>query len=528
VTSTPTARQPHRPREAGGVPAALAIAVAVAALAGCGAPKAAPKAPDAGAPAGQAVTVASATTGSISESLDVTGRLVALQDVTVGARMAGKVESVNVREGDRIQMGQIVAVMDLADFRAQTDSAKAHLESSLTQQKQVEGLAEQAANQLRQAETNLDLTDRGTQAGLEVARAALASAQQSLAVVRQGARTQERQQAEQQVRAARANLTKAASDLKRMEELAADQAVSASQLDQARAAHEASEAAYRTASEALSLIQEGARKEDVRRAELAVDQAKEGLKKAEADREMVAVRKADVANARVALRSAQSGVEAAVMSVRQARAAVALAANNLGGAHVRSPIAGYVAARLAEPGQQVGSGAPMLRIVAPGSVYFEASLSETQYAEVRLGQAVTITVDAVPGLKLQGRVTRILPVASAAARSFTVRVDFGGDPRLRPEMFARGVIVLGTRPQATLVDKDAVLFGAEDDGGVLFVVGASSKAEQRKVKIGYTDTLRVEVLSGVSPGDRVIVAGQNALQDGDAVSVTDAAASGAR
>jgi multidrug efflux pump subunit AcrA (membrane-fusion protein) len=95
-------------------------------------------------------------------------------------------------------------------------------------------------------------------------------------------------------------------------------------------------------------------------------------------------------------------------------------------------------------------------------------------------------------------------------------------------MFARGVIVLGTRPQATLVDKDAVLFGAEDDGGVLFVVGASSKAEQRKVKIGYTDTLRVEVLSGVSPGDRVIVAGQNALQDGDAVSVTDAAASGAR
>ncbi|MBM3495707.1 MAG: efflux RND transporter periplasmic adaptor subunit [Armatimonadetes bacterium] len=532
--TTPPAPEPNRqePPSVSGSPLGRAALVAIGLVAlavtltGCGGPKMDKAAADSTAPKGQSVTVAPAVSGTISKTVDVTGKLIALQDVTVGSRMAGKVASVNVREGDRVQAGQIVAAMDVEDYRPQKDSMQANLEAALTRQAQAEGLAEQAANQVKQAETNLELTDRGTQAGLEVARAALASAQQSLSAVRQGARAQEREQAEQQVRAARANLTKAVADLKRMEALASDQAVSASQVDQARAAHDGAEAAYRAASEALSLVKEGARKEDVRRAELAVDQAKEGLKKAEADRDMVALRRTDVANAEVGLRSARSGVEAAIMAVRQSRAAVALATNNLSGAYVRSPISGFVAARLAEPGQQVGSGAPIIRIVAPGSVYLEASLSETLYADISVGLPVDVTVDAVPGLKLKGRVTRIMPVASSAARSFTLRVDFPSDPRLRPEMFARGAVVVGEHRSATLVNKDAVMFGAGDDGGTVLVVGPDSRAVLRKVSIGYSDPRNVEVLSGLKPGDPVIVAGQTALQDGDPVTVTNPEAIG--
>ncbi len=493
-------------------------------VAGCGSRKPAEaKAANAGSN-GAAVVVEPAGLGDIVKTVEVTGALVALQDVTVGARLAGKVGSVIVREGDTVSAGQVVAIMDTRDYKAQVDAAQAALESAVTRKAQAQAQVEQAANLVKQAETNLDLAERSTSAGLEAARAALTSAEQALAVLRQGARAQEREQAEQQVRAARAALTRAASDLKRMEELAKDQAISPNQLDQVRAAHESAEAAYRSAQETLSLVKEGARKEDIRRGELAVDQARAGLKKAEADRDTLKVRKADVANARAGLRSAQAGVEAADQAVRQARASVVLATNNLAGAQVRSPISGYVAARLAEPGQQIGAGAPILRIVAPGSVYLQASLSESQYADVRLGQPVTVTVDALPDLTLSGRVTRLLPVASAAARSFTVRIDLArGDPRLRPQMFARGKIVVGERRSVTLVNKDAVLFGDDDAQGVVFVV-ESSKAVERKVRIGYINTSKVEILAGVRPGDRVIVSGQNALQDGDPVTVQDGTA----
>jgi RND family efflux transporter MFP subunit len=491
-------------------------------LAGCGKKPAAEAKDGNGNGSGTVVAVQPAEAGSITKSSEVTGALVALNDVVVGARLAGKVASVNVREGDSVTAGQVVAVMDMADYRAQFESAQANLEAALTRRAQAAAQADQAANMLKQAETNLSLTERSTGAGLAVAQAALASAEQSLAVLRQGARPQERQQAEQQVRAAKANLTKAQSDLKRMEALAKDQAIAANQLDQIRAAHEAAEAAYRTAAETLSLVQEGPRKEDIRRGELAVDQAREGLKKAEADRDLVEVRKADVANARLALQSAKSGVSAAEQAVRQARAAVALAMNNLSGAQVRAPISGVVAARLAEPGQQLGAGGPILRIVAPGSVYFQASVSETQYDELRIGQPVSVTVDAIPGLTLAGRVSRILPVASSAARSFTVRVDLtSGDPRLRPQMFARGRVTVGVHTNVVLVNKDAVIFGARDDGGTVFVVDAASKAHARRVRIGYMDASRVEVLSGIKPGENVVAAGQNVLQDGDPVTVQD-------
>lgn len=467
---------------------------------------------------GVPVSVSPAIRQDIAKSVEVTGSLVALNDVVVGPRAAGKIVSVNVREGDIVTQGQIVAAMDPVDFDAQVQSAKANLESALTREAQANATATQAANSLRQAETNLQITDRSTGAALQSARAAMQSAQEALAVIKQGARTQEREQARQQVRATKANLDKAAADLKRMRELYAQQAISQSQLDQTQAVYDSADASYRSALETVSLLEEGARKEDIRRAELAVEQAREGQRQAEANRDLVQLRQQDVQNAREALRSARAGVEAARAATKAARATLVMAENARVNAYVRSPISGYVAARTAEPGQQVAAGGPILRLVEPGSVYFQAILSEKQYAEVAPGQSVDVSVDALPGEKFAGRVARILPVASAAARSFTVRVDFPIDRRLRPQMFARGRILVGVHRGATLVNKDAVLFDLSGTAGTLFVV-SGDKAHARKVRTGYMDPHYAEILSGVRVGEKVVVEGQNTLRDGDPVTV---------
>jgi len=521
-------RQSRRVRAAG--MAGLAVAAALAA--GCGRqPAAANSEAAASGAAAVAVTVAPAASGDISRTVDVTGSLVALQDVTVGTRAPGRVAAVFVREGDPVRAGQVVATMDSTDPQAGVQQAQASLDAAFTREQQARAALQQARiavtqarNQLRNAEVTLRWTDRTSATAVEVARAGLQSAQEALSVVKQGAREQERRQAEENVRSAKATYEKARADLRRSQDLYREQAVSQSQLDQAQAAFEAAQAQYNSAQQALSLIREGARPEEIRRAELAVQQARESLAKAEADRATVELRRQDVENARASvqaaeagLKTAQAGVAQARAGVDQARAALRIAQEGLRNAYITSPITGYVADRIAEPGAQLGGGGPVMRIVAPGSVYFQAVLSESQFALVRPGQSATVTVDAIAGRQFRGRVSKVFPVASAA-RSFPVRIDIPADPRLRPEMYGRGSILIDTHRGATIVPKDAVIFDPVDRKARLFVAQAG-KASERSVQVGYTDPGRVEVVAGVRPGEQVIVAGQNALSDGDPVRV---------
>jgi len=500
----------------------MALAVAgctalAAAISGCG--RGAPaKAQNGSQEASITVTVAPAVRQDITQAIDVTGSLAALNDVVLGARMGGKVAEVRKHAGDAVSAGEIVAVMDPSDWREQVRQAQAAVEAALTRDDQARSALVQARALLSASETALSLTKRTTETSVSAAADALATARERLAVVKQGARAQERAQAEDQVRAAQAAYEKARSDLKRYQALFREQAISQSQLDQAQAGFDAAQAQLSIAQQGLSLVREGARPEEVRQAELAVSAAKSQLDRATADRDQVRLREMDVKTARANVASAEAGARAAQAGVVQARAALKIAQDALSDAFVRSPISGYVAQRIAEPGQQLGSGGPILRVVAPGSVYFKATLSESQFGSVHLGQRVAVTVDALPGLKLRGTVTRILPVASTAARSFTVRIDIPTDRRLRPEMFARGSILMDTHRDATLVPKDAVLFDPTNNRTRVFVV-LGGKARERRVSLGYSSPLLVEVQSGVKPGEKVIVAGQNVLQDGDEVTV---------
>jgi RND family efflux transporter MFP subunit len=513
------------------------MVAAITAVSGCGKkPDAAPaKSADlktVAMTAAPAVTVAPVTRGSIAKSIDVNGSLVALQDVIVGPKMAGRVAQVTPHEGDPVTAGQVVGVMDTADLQAQVAAAQANVQAALTREQQAraallqtrQGLV-QARNAVRNAETNRSLTDKTTSAAVATAKSGVQAAKEYLSIVQQGARPQERAQAQQQVNSAKSNFDKARADLRRYQELFREQAVSQSQLDQAQATADAAEAQYNSAREALSLIKEGARPEEVRRAQLAVQQAEDALLKAQADREAVRLRDEDIRSARSNVQSAAANIASAEAAVRtaeagtaQSRASLRVVQDALSYAYIKSPISGIVAERKAEPGQQLGAGAPVIRVVNPSTVYFQATLAETQIAQIRVGQTVSVAVDALPGQKFSGRVSRVLPVASSA-RSFTVRVDIPSDRRMRPQMFARGSILIDTHQNATLVPKDAVLFDAVTGKSRVFVTDSGGKAKERAVQVGFSNPSAVEVLGGVKPGEKVIVAGQTALQNGDVVRI---------
>lgn len=467
----------------------LALIGLVGFLSGCAQRAPVNPAQEAAAPA-TAVAVVSARTGDIPFTISVTGSLQALDDVTVSAKVPGKIANVFVREGDAVRAGQVVVQQDTSDLEAQVRQAEAALQS--------------ARARLKQAETALALQPTQNETSLRQAEAALEAARARLRALETGARRQERQQMEQQVASAKANLDNAQSNLERIRRLYQQDAVSKQQVDAAQTAYDIALAQYRTAQEQLSLVQEGVRQEDLDAQRALVKQAEE------------AVRLAKTGD--LQLRVRQDEVNAAKALVAQAEAGLLYARQQYESAFIRSPINGTVAMRAAQPGQMAGGGTPLMRIVNVNSIFFEANVSETDVRHVRVGQPVTVTVDAYPGRTFRGTVSRVYPVGSEGSRSFVVRVDMRNEGGvLKPEMFARGEILVDVHRNVVLIPKDAIL--TQDGKQVVFVV-KEGVARRVVVQTGYINGLNAEV-SGIPAGAQVVVQGQENLREGDKVRVEE-------
>ena len=440
--------------------------------------------------------------GSIVDTVEVTGPLVAQNDVKVSVKANGKITAVLAREGDSVTRGQVVATQDVVDLSNQLAVQNANLASARTKLSQAEA-------GYRQAQTNLRLTDEQTVSALKQSKSAVSSAEANVKIIREGARAQERQQADENVKSAKADRDKARSDLKRYQDLYRQQAISAQQLDQTQATADSAEARYNTAIQAKSLTLAGARPEEIQRAEYALDQAKQQQVTAEANRSQVSLRRADIANAKAMVEAAQAGIQ-------QAQASVRIAEQAIRDAEIRSPIDGVVAERKVEPGQQVTTvAADVMRIVDLASIYFDAALSETQFSKVHLGQDVSVSIYALPGRTFKGTVSKFFPVASAS-RSFTVRISLANEAKLlRPQMFANAKIVSSEKRNILLMPKEAALDAKNFKARVF--VDANGIAEERQVTLGTSDLRNYEVLAGLKEGDRLVVIGAAQIQKGDKI-----------
>lgn len=450
-------------------------------------------APQAQAEPNAEVAVATATikTGTISETISVTGELTAYNDTVVATKLGGKIAEIRVREGDRVAKGQVLAVQDQTDLRMQLRQAEAAVRA--------------AEANLQQAETAARVQPDQVDAQIQTAKAALLAAQARLRALQTGTRPQERQQAEQAVRAARANYELARANYERAQRLYEQGAIPRQQLDSARTAYEAAHAQLRQAEETLSLVQEGPRKEDIEAAEQAVKQAEEAYRQALLGRSQIELAQQRVAAARAAL--------------TQAKAQYALLKQQLDDTVIRAPFDGVVADRFVDIGTMAGQGTPVARIVKLDRLYFEAVLPETLLAEVRVGMPVTVKVDAFPDRAFRGAVEAIYPAIADQARNLRLRISLANpaDLPLKTGLFARGEITLRTYTNVPLTPKVALL----EKGGItrVFVV-EDGKAKARTLKVRATNT-EVVYAEGVKSGEVVVTRGQDLLSDGQPVRIID-------
>jgi RND family efflux transporter MFP subunit len=232
----------------------------------------------------------------------------------------------------------------------------------------------------------------------------------------------------------------------------------------------------------------------------------------------VAARK-EVEEARRDLAEAQADVETAQGAIA---AATALLARSV----VTAPFDAIVVDRTHNPGDLVEGGAdPVLRLIDPTRLQVEASVALGDLPEVAVGQPAEIRG---PGLStpIKGLVAGVPAAADALSGSARVRIALEGQPPFPANATVAVEIFSAEHSGIVVIPSEAVV--EEAGHAYVYVVDREQKAHRREIERGIDSGREVEVRSGVAPGDRVIVAGQNALPDGATVSprVEAAAAEG--
>lgn len=170
---------------------------------------------------------------------------------------------------------------------------------------------------------------------------------------------------------------------------------------------------------------------------------------------------------------------------------------------IRAPYDGVVIEKLVSEGQRVMAGEPLLRIADVRRVWVEAEVFEQDLSLVRLGQRVTVDLDAFAGRPRSGPIVFLQPTVDPQTRTVRVRVELENtDGQLRPGMYAT-IRVRATGTDAVVhVPRSAVLSTGRRD--IVFVRMADGMLQPRDVVLGIASDERVEIRSGLAAGETVV------------------------
>jgi len=470
------------------------------------------------------------TRGDLVATVAGSGSVAAEQTLNLPFQSSGTVTEVLVKEGDSVQVGQILARLDDRYLQMQVASARSGLDSATARLAQAEHgnarpediAAAEAA--LASAQANYDKASKGASApDLASAQAAVRGAQAAYDAALKSAGTSDSplrsaasalQKAEAGLRQAQASYDRVSGDPNigmRPEALTLQNATTDYQ--QAKANYQSlsqtagADAHSRVESAAAQLSQAKAnlakltpRSEDVTAAQASLDQAKANLSKltAPATATDLVIQRANVTQAEQSLEQAEL---------------------NLDSATLRAPFSGIVAQVNVVPGSPANNATPVVRLINRDPLHVDLRLSENDVAQVGLGQPVSLTVASLGGWQTGGTVSYIAPAAdnNNGIVTYAVRVSFpGDDPKVRVGMTADLNIETARKVNALLVPNSALLPKGAGRVAQIPVVapdGRDQAAPPREVEVqtGLTDGTQTEILSGLSEGQQIIALPSNGV-----------------
>jgi RND family efflux transporter MFP subunit len=222
-----------------------------------------------------------------------------------------------------------------------------------------------------------------------------------------------------------------------------------------------------------------------------------------------------------ALDASRSAWEVAVGNRDAVAAQAALARKSLADAVLIAPIDGVVAERFAQPGEKLPIDGRVLSIVDLSKMEIEAPVPAAEIGSVKIGQSVELRIEGVSARQV-GQVVRIAPATQAGTRSVPIYIALDNrDPSVRAGLFAQGVLAVDRRDGVLAIPSGAV----RDAGGRTFVYAiANDKLIERDIKLGLRDETgvdgsRIEVVSGLNAGDRIVATNLGSLRAGSTVRV---------
>jgi membrane fusion protein (multidrug efflux system) len=184
---------------------------------------------------------------------------------------------------------------------------------------------------------------------------------------------------------------------------------------------------------------------------------------------------------------------------------------------IRSPFGGRVTQRMIRPGQHVRPADHLFSVADFDPLIALIYLPEKDVLGLSEGRDVRITLKASESTQFTGRVRQISPVVDTATGTVKVTVEATRPPaEVRPGAFVTIDIVRETRARAVLVPREAVVRELQE---AHIFVAKGAVAEKRTVALGLEEGEQIQALSGVQPGDQVIVAGQGGLKDGSPIKI---------
>jgi HlyD family secretion protein len=316
--------------------------------------------------------------------LGVSGRIEG-DDSAVSAKLAGRIREITVREGDHVEAGQVLAVLDDAQIRAREQQSEAMVRQAEARVRLSQHQVTVLGEQLRQSEIGVGQARADAEGRVNEAEGRLAAAEAQLA-----------------------------------------QAVAA----HAQAKWER-DAYTRLVQKGYVAEQDAMQKQYTEEAQAAVvsanrrqvEAARGAVTTAKANLDNPAIRSAQVAAVQAQILQAQADIAASRADAERARAALDEARANRADLQVIAPFTGTVATRTAEPGEVVTPGTPIVTLVNLGQVYLRAFVPGGDIGRVRVGQPARVYLDSAPNTPIEARVIRIDPEASFTPENTYFRED---------------------------------------------------------------------------------------------------------
>ena len=231
--------------------------------------------------------------------------------------------------------------------------------------------------------------------------------------------------------------------------------------------------------------------------------------------------------------SAEAEIAAAKQQLEMAQANQKQYAAMAGYTRIVAPFAGVITNRYADTGALIAAGTssstqaiPVVRLAETSKLRLVLPIPESVAGQIHLGDPVKVRVQALDQ-EIEGRVSRFADSLDRQTRTMKTEIDFdnrGG--RLIPGMYTETRLSLREKRNALTILLEAISRNGEE--ATVLAVNADNIVEERKVRLGMEDSMRIEVLSGLSEGERVIIGNRSEYHNGEKIQPKDVSGAAAR